>query len=107
MSACVEGGWGGYYDKFIWVNSGCRADFLITSRRQHRDDVDEHHGRRIVCESTGRRHRCDAEIRFGVRLMQKLGRRDCIRGETWGYARDGLWCTDGCLAVFHLARVRE
>jgi hypothetical protein len=107
LAACVKGESWGYDDEVIWVDNGCRADFLVIQRREHHEDYDEHHGTKIICESTGRRQRCDVDIPYGVRLMRQLGRRDCIRGDTWGYDRDGIWVSDGCRAEFLVEGDRE
>ncbi|HYM62320.1 MAG TPA: DUF3011 domain-containing protein, partial [Thermoanaerobaculia bacterium] len=92
-ASCVKGETWGFDDGVIWVERGCRADFVI-ERRHSREDLT------IVCESSGRRHRCDVDVPFGVRLSRQLGRRDCIRGTTWGFDRDGIWVTDGCRGEF-------
>ncbi len=54
----------------------------------------------VVCESHQfRRAECPVDTRGGVRLLQPTGGM-CIRGQTWGYTRRGLWVTNGCRAIF-------
>ena len=97
--ACVEGSNWGWRNGEVWVDAGCRADFLIIPRRveRHRE-----RGETIICESGDRRHRCDAFVPYGVIMQRQLGRRECIRGETWGYDRDGIWVDHGCRAEFYI-----
>lgn len=113
VTACTEGESWGWRPGEIWVDDGCRADFLIERRRDRdrdddydRDDHDDYRNRDrerrlLVCESDGRRRRCPAEIRFSVvELTRQLSKRDCIRDRTWGWDDDGVWVDNGCRAEF-------
>jgi hypothetical protein len=97
ISSCEEGSSWGARDGEIWVDHGCRAEFLITS---HRRREREREARTIICESDGGRHRCSADIRGEVRLERQLSHRDCVKGSTWGYDADGIWVRDGCRGEF-------
>lgn len=95
---CVEGSNWGWRNGEIWVDNGCRADFLVEHRFERRRDE----GQTIICESSGRYRRCDARIPFGVRLERQLGRNECVRGSSWDYDRDGIWVDHGCRAEFFI-----
>src|SRR5258708_3631566 len=105
VAACVEGSSWGWHDGELWVDNGCRAEFLVTPRREERRDYGEHRrdrGEVIICEAGEHRHRCDAFVPYGVVMQRQLSRRDCIRGETWGFDRDGVWVDRGCKAEFYI-----
>ncbi len=105
VAACVEGSSWGLHDGELWVDNGCRAEFLVTPRREERRNYGEHRrdrGEVIICEAGEHRHRCDAFVPYGVVMQRQLSRRDCIRGETWGYDRDGIWVDHGCRAEFYI-----
>ncbi len=115
---CVEGNNWGWGHGEVWVDNGCRADFLIFPRREERyedrrdrdRDRDRDRGETLICESSeGRYRRCDARIPFGVRINRQFGRADCIRGRNWDYDRDGIWVDHGCKAEFFIEgdRVEE
>ena len=56
----------------------------------------------IRCESNDGRTR---ECQTGggrVVLERQHSRTACIEGRTWGYARDGIWVSDGCRADFRV-----
>ena len=53
------------------------------------------------CESYGGRQQvCRADTRGGVRLVRQLSGSRCVEGQTWGYARGGVWVSNGCRAQF-------
>jgi hypothetical protein len=97
--ACTEGTNWGWRNGEVWVDNGCRADFLIIPRRieRHRE-----RGETLICESGGHRRRCDAFVPYGVIMQRQLGHNDCIRGESWGYDREGIWVDRGCRAEFYI-----
>ena len=107
-ASCVEGTSWGWHDGEVWVDNGCRAEFLITPRHEDRGDRGdraEHRrdrGEVIICEAGERRHRCDAFVPYGVVMQRQLSHRDCIRGESWGFDRDGIWVDHGCRAEFYI-----
>jgi hypothetical protein len=97
-AACVEGRTWGVNGNRIWVDRGCRGEFLITERREpaRRES--------IICESDGRRRFCAADTSFGVRIARQISRNDCIEGRTWGFNNNGIWVDNGCRAEFTLGR---
>ncbi len=101
---CVEGRTWGYDSDAIWVDRGCRAEFLIADNGgAYRDRGPSQAMQTLVCESHGsRRSYCRADTRFGVQLMRELSRNNCVVNETWGSDRNGIWVSNGCRAEFGL-----
>ena len=61
----------------------------------------------IRCESPGGRSSfCPADTRRGVRLASNVNGR-CQLGRTWGYRRDGIWVSGGCVGDFEIGRYGE
>lgn len=59
----------------------------------------------IRCESNdGRRKLCPADAGEGVTLIRQLSRSVCVRNQTWGANRRGIWVSQGCRAEFRLGR---
>ncbi len=57
----------------------------------------------LVCESRDRRDNyCPANTRGGVVLARQRSSAACIKGETWGYDRRGIWVTGGCSGEFQI-----
>lgn len=55
----------------------------------------------VRCESRdGRRQFCPMDTRNGVRLERELSSSPCIRGESWGSDRNGVWVSRGCRGEF-------
>jgi len=103
---CIEGRTWGYDDRGIWVDRGCRAEFLVLRGRcgygEHREG--EHRDRQhhvVLCESDyNHSHTCGADTRFGVELRRQTSRTDCVFNRTWGYNSRGIWVSNGCRAEF-------
>ncbi len=54
----------------------------------------------VVCESqNGRTMRCNVPWR-DARIVQQISDSACVRGQTWGFDRGGIWVTQGCRARF-------
>ena len=96
---CIENRTWGYGGGSIWVDEGCRAEFMVRSApvRGRLDQL-------VLCESQdGRRRRCAANTRGGVELRRRISRSDCEFGRDWGYDNNGVWVTNGCRAEFAVA----
>lgn len=78
--------------------------FVPAKAAAQRDQVQS-----IVCESHhGRVQYCplpDPQAR--VALVEELGNRKCVRGETWGNDSKGIWVDRGCKARFEVRLERE
>jgi hypothetical protein len=101
---CVEGRTWGYDGKGIWVDRGCRAEFLIADNSgTYRDRGPSQAMRTLVCESNGsQRSFCRADNRFGVQLTRQISRTNCVRNQNWGSDQNGVWVSNGCRAEFSL-----
>jgi hypothetical protein len=96
-SSCDEGRSWGVTGNRIWVDRGCRAEFLVADRNDRRG-----HGETIICESDGHKRRCSADTSYGVHLSRQLSRASCEEGRSWGFNNNGIWVDDGCRAEFTL-----
>jgi len=103
-SNCVEGRTWGYDSKGIWVDRGCRAEFLIADNGgTYRDRGPSQAMRTLVCESNGsQRTYCRADARFGVELTRQISRTNCVLDRNWGSDQNGIWVSNGCRAEFSL-----
>jgi Ni/Co efflux regulator RcnB len=101
-SNCVEGRTWGSDSKGIWVDRGCRAEFLIADNAgTYRERGPSQAMRTVVCESNGsQRSYCRGDAHFGVRLSRQLGRSECVLNRTWGSDANGVWVSNGCRAEF-------
>lgn len=110
QASCVEGRSWGRMRRSIWVTQGCRAEFIAFSRDGYAPRNYGHGGydagrdRRVVrCGSDdGRWTHCNADVRGGADLVRQLSRSQCIRGQSWGLDRGGIWVSGGCRAEFRL-----
>lgn len=110
-SPCVQGRSWGYDRRGIWVDRGCRADFVLEANhggllgglRGDRDDDRGRDGnsRTITCSSDdGERHHCSADTSRGVHLVNQRSGSACVEGKTWGYDQRSIWVDKGCRADF-------
>ena len=101
---CVEGSSWGTSSDGIWVDHGCRGEFLIADNGgTYRDRGPSQAMRTLTCESdNSRRSYCRADNPFGASLTREISRRKCVLNETWGSDRKGVWVSDGCRAEFSL-----
>jgi hypothetical protein len=66
---------------------------------------DDRNGYRQVVRCESRDHRtvhCGVDIRGGVRMVNQISDRRCVRGRTWGTDNRGIWVSDGCRASFQV-----
>ena len=106
-SSCSMGKDWGYDQNGIWVSNGCRAEFTVGGYRNRNGGMQpmmsSSASPTIVCESLdGKRSYCRADTSMGVSLFHQRSDSSCVRGQTWGYDRDGVWVTNGCRAEFVL-----
>ncbi len=114
-SACQEGYSWGSDGQGIWVDHGCRADFVVEGwgggwDRDHDRDRDWNNSEAdadliVSCASDDmHRHYCPADTRGGVRLLKQHSDSSCRQGRSWGYDRRGIWVDHGCRADFQVIR---
>ncbi|MDO5504713.1 MAG: DUF3011 domain-containing protein [Pseudoxanthomonas suwonensis] len=111
---CIEGRSWGSNRAGVWVNNGCRAEFVVGQgpRRGPVQRVGQYRGgsgygdvarqpQHLHCASDGgRQRRCATFVRGGVTLQRQVSRAACIEGRTWGWTTHGIWVNSGCRADF-------
>ena len=98
-NACVRGKSWGYDAKGIWVDDGCRAEFVIGAGNM--DKSFEKLDQVVLCESIdGKPARCLADTSGGVQVVRQISDTNCRYGRQWGYDQNGIWVDDGCRAEF-------
>lgn len=103
---CQQGYSWGYDRRGIWVDRGCRADFVVSGYRPgpgpgYGPGRPGGPGQTISCSSeNGRRNYCAADTRRGVQLVRQRSDARCRQGYSWGYDRRGIWVDRGCRADF-------
>ncbi|HYL75706.1 MAG TPA: DUF3011 domain-containing protein [Bryobacteraceae bacterium] len=95
-SPCDQGRTWGWDERGVWVDRGCRAEFVVTRPR------DEFRGSRITCSSNhGERVYCQVDTRgMVVQMTRQISGSPCEQGRTWGWDRRGIWVDRGCRAEF-------
>ncbi len=106
-SACIEGTTWGFDRRGVWVDRGCRAEFIARGGGgrgefdRRGDDRRDYNPEVIRCNSDDeRRHYCNINTREGVRMVRQISGTPCREGETWGYDDRGVWVDHGCRAEF-------
>ena len=102
-SACVQGQTWGYDNRGIWVDRGCRADFVTGGGGNGfgGGGFGGNSGQTLYCATDdGKRNYCSMNTRRGVRLTNQRSGSACIQGQTWGYDNRGVWVDRGCRAEF-------
>ena len=101
-SPCTQGQTWGWDRSGIWVDRGCRADFVV-GRGGNAGGGSV--GQTLTCSSdNGRRNFCNADTRGGVQMVRQRCGSACIQGQTWGWDRNGVWVDRGCRADFLIGR---
>jgi hypothetical protein len=104
-SACIQGRTWGYDSQGIWVDHGCRADFVVMGSMMQARPSMQPPANLVKCESNdGKRKFCPADTISGVRIVKQRSDSPCVQGSTWGYTRKGIWVDKGCRAEFALGR---
>lgn len=104
-SPCIQGSTWGFNHRGIWVDRGCRADFVLGRFGPPMGPGGRPPMNVITCSSNnGRRNFCPVDTRGGVRMVNQRSGSPCIQGSTWGYDRRGVWVDRGCRADFALGR---
>lgn len=98
-SPCVQGRTWGFNRNAVWVDRGCRAEFILARGGQPQPPP----FRLVTCSSNdGRRNWCAIGNRRNVRLSRQISGSPCIQGQTWDIDRRGLWVDRGCRAEFQV-----
>jgi hypothetical protein len=100
--SCIEGKTWGYDSNGIWVEHGCRAEFVLNGPAYSASSVNS---QILVCESVNNtKHWCSTNTRLGVNLSRQLSDNKCVLGDSWGYDKNGIWVSKGCRAEFSVGR---
>jgi len=101
-TGCIEGKSWGFDNNGIWVDKGCRAEFVLSGPTYSAARVGS---QSLVCESVNNtRHRCAIDTRMGVQLSRQMSDNNCVFNKSWGYDDKGIWVDKGCRAEFSVAR---
>jgi len=121
-SPCIQGQSWGYDNRGIWVDRGCRADFVVGRGGGggyyppppgngyypppgYRPPPGPPPGGTITCSSNnGKRNFCSTYTGRGVRLTYQRSGSPCVQGQTWGWNSQGIWVDRGCRADFQVYR---
>jgi hypothetical protein len=102
QAGCLDGQTWGYGKRGIWVDRGCRADFLVSGDWRTRAAA------LIYCPSDDmRRNFCSIDTLDGVFIVRQRSEADCVFNRTWGYDRDRIWVDRGCRADFEIIDRRQ
>lgn len=99
---CVQGRTWGWDRNGIWVDDGCRAEFVLGGGHGNGNPGGGYgQGRTVRCESQDNRmRRCSTSVYRNVQIQRKLSDSPCIQGSSWGWDRNGIWVDHGCRADF-------
>jgi Protein of unknown function (DUF3011) len=99
-SACIRDNTWGIDGRGLWVDRGCRAEFVLGGRPGPPPPPPPVI---VTCSSNDmRRNWCDIGGRRDVRLTRQISGSACVQGRTWGTDRRGLWVDNGCRAEFRV-----
>ncbi len=104
-SPCRKNDSWGYDRRGVWVDRGCRADFVIgrVGALPRPPVLPGRPSYVVSCNSNdGRRSFCNADTRGGVRLLKQRSGSPCRQGYSWGYNRNNIWVDRGCRADFQV-----
>lgn len=107
----------------IWVSGGCRGSFAELRRDGQPAQRNARHARhrpgamvepwnreiRFECASTDQKYRfCSVDVggRGSVEIESQESRAACVREQSWGWNRAGIWVNKGCRAKFVVHRRR-
>jgi Protein of unknown function (DUF3011) len=98
-SACNQGYSWGFDRGGIWVDRGCRADFIVDAY-QYKGPAPGSAGILSCSSDDGHRHYCSADTGGRFRLVQQRSESACREGYSWGSDGRGVWVDHGCRADF-------
>jgi hypothetical protein len=110
-SPCIETQTWGYDNRGVWVDRGCRAEFVVGSGGGNWGPGGNRpgQGQSVTCSSdNGRRNYCPvngADLN-NVILTRQISGSPCVQNQTWGVDNRGLWVDRGCRAEFQVRDYR-
>jgi hypothetical protein len=103
QAACVFGRTWGWRGDGIWVNEGCEGEFV--AHASYRPLPQPARPGLVYCESHEYRYNfCPTGPIRDAQLVEQRSRAPCIRGQTWGVEREGVWVDNGCEGAFNTRR---
>jgi len=101
-AACEQGYSWGFDERGIWVDHGCRAEFVAqpNERPAHTGDPGGPVQSLYCASDDGRRNFCQVDARGGVQLVKQRSGAACQEGYSWGADERGIWVDHGCRADF-------
>lgn len=112
-ATCVYGKSWGYDVGGVWVERQCKAEFESGGGEAYKPQEVPGTGhvwgagnglKSVTCSSAdGAKHYCEADTSSGVVLVKDLGGAACVRDETWGFDRRGVWVAKTCNGQFEAA----
>ena len=107
-SECVQTRSWGYDNRGVWVDRGCRAEFVVGGGGGGGNGGGWQQGQIVTCSSNdGRRNYCALPSGVNpnrVGMRRQISGSACIQNQTWGVDRRGLWVDRGCRAEFQVNR---
>ena len=105
-SPCTRGSTWGVQGNQIWVDRGCRADFVVTRGGVgHYPGGGGYRSITVACASENmRRNFCAIPPGSKVQLARQRSDSACTRGSTWGVQGNQIWVDRGCRADFTVSR---
>ena len=99
-SRCVEGDSWGQRNGTIWVDKGCRAEFIDSNGSWNTGNGNSNYS--VTCSSQdNRRATCAWNSRYGrPYVIQQISSDSCSEGSSWGYSGNQIWVDRGCRARF-------
>ena len=99
-SRCVEGDSWGQRNGTIWVDKGCRAEFIDSNGGWNTGNGNSNYS--VTCSSQdNRRATCAWNSRYGrPYVIQQISSDSCSEGSSWGYSGNQIWVDRGCRARF-------
>ena len=101
-AACQQGYSWGFDERGVWVDHGCRAEFVAqpNERPARREEVGGPVQSLYCASDDGRRNICPVDARGGVQLVKQRSGAGCQEGYSWGVDERGIWVDHGCRADF-------
>ena len=97
---CTEGETWGQRNGTVWVDRGCRAEFIEGNGGWNPGGGNSNYS--VTCSSqNNRRATCAWNSRYGrPHVIQQLSSDSCREGTSWGYLGNQIWVDRGCRARF-------
>jgi Protein of unknown function (DUF3011) len=101
-AACLAGYSWGFDERGIWVDHGCRAEFVAQpyERPDHLEKLSAPVQSLYCASDDGRRNFCQVDTRGGVQLVKQRSGAACRQGYSWDFDERGIWVDHGCRADF-------